>query len=93
MRTWCPENVAVLAALGLYSHPPANETLNQKNLDISTTTQSIFLKVFFLYITPSILYTVQIFREIGDVVGAQRCMQWRGHFDAENGPMIHLREP
>jgi hypothetical protein len=80
-------------AKSAYSHPLANETLNHKIINISTTTESIFFKAFFLYTLVSVLSITQILREIGDVVGAQCRIQSRGHFEAENRPMKHIRKP
>ena len=77
----------------IYSYPLANETLNQKTMDISTTTESIFFEVFFLYTLVSVLSTAQIFREVGDVVGAWYHIQSQGHFEAENQSMKHIRKP
>ena len=76
-----------------YSHPLANETLNQKMMDILTTTESIVFKVFFLYTLVSVLSTAQISREVGDVVGAWYHIQSRGHLEAENQSMKHIRKP
>ena len=76
-----------------YSYPLVNKTLNQKTMDILTTTESIFFKVFFLYTPVSVLSIAQILREVGDIVGAWCHIQSRGHFEAENQSMKHIRKP